>query len=335
MKSLARIPKSITFLFWMTILVGIVYPLFITAVAQICFPARANGSLLVIDGKVRGSTLLAQKFVSDKFFHARPSATDYTYIGSGASNLAATNYALQSRIAQTKGPIETYRAGTKAGQLVGPDIENWFQRDIYQGKPHIVAQWANMHNSEDAQAWVTSDPTHGASVDAWAKAHPAIVDQFVKDNPGTPKPQASDLSAVFFSSFSEEHPGAFPSVATSTDAKGKAVTTIEPVTTGSDIQSYFFDMWRQDHPSDALASIPDDYVTTSGSGLDPDISLETALSQVDRVASARSFNAAQKAALIEKIKNAASASTTLIGPPRVNVVQLNARLEKDPTLSGK
>ena len=83
-----------------------------------------------------------------------------------------SNYALRNRVAQTLGPIVNYHGGPKAGQPVAPDIESWFQKDVYQGKPHIVAQWADQHNSA-AQGWVTADPTHGAYVDDWAKAHPA------------------------------------------------------------------------------------------------------------------------------------------------------------------
>jgi K+-transporting ATPase ATPase C chain len=71
----------------MTILVGVLYPALVTAVAQLAFPAKANGSLAVIGGKVRGSTLLAQKFESPLYFRPRPSASDYAYIGAGASNL--------------------------------------------------------------------------------------------------------------------------------------------------------------------------------------------------------------------------------------------------------
>jgi potassium-transporting ATPase KdpC subunit len=160
----------------------------------------------------------------------------------------------------------------------------WFQKDVHQGSPHIVEQWATMHNSV-AQGWVTADPTHGAYVDSWSKAHLAVVAQFIKDNPGTPKPQASDLAMVFFSSFSEEHPGKFPSAVSTTDKSGKTMTTIQPVKVGSDIQSNFFDMWRQDHPDADLENIPGDYVTTSASGLDPDITLQNAEYQLDRVSS--------------------------------------------------
>ena len=53
--------------------------------------------------------------------------------------------------------------------------------------------------------------------------------------------------------------------------------------TGSDIQSNFFDMWRQEHPDVALEDVPGDYVTTSASGLDPDITLQNAEYQLGRV----------------------------------------------------
>jgi K+-transporting ATPase ATPase C chain len=64
----------------------------------------------------------------------------------------------------------------------------------------------------------------------------------------------------------------------------------------------------------------------SGSGLDPDISLEAALSQLPAVAAARGLDAAAGAALEARIRAMAAASTTLLGPPRVNVVSLNADL---------
>ena len=100
-----------------------------------------------------------------------------------------------------------------------------------------------------------------------------IVQDWIKKNPATPQPKASDLAVVFFETFSNDHPGVFPSSVTKTGADGKPATSIEPVNTGSDIQSIFFDMWRSDHPDVALNDVPADLVTASASGLDPDITL--------------------------------------------------------------
>jgi potassium-transporting ATPase KdpC subunit len=72
------------------------------------------------------------------------------------------------------GPIVTYKSGPKAGEPVVPDVETWFQQDQYQGNPHLVAQWADLHNAV-AQAWVTADPSHSEYVDSWAKSHASVV----------------------------------------------------------------------------------------------------------------------------------------------------------------
>jgi len=106
----------------------------------------------------------------------------------------------------------------------------------------------------------------------------------VKQNPATPQPKAPDLAVVFFEHFSADHPGAFPAAATHPGPDGKPLTAVEPVTEGTDIQSIFFDMWRQEHGEAPLLDLPGDMVTASGSGLDPDISLANARYQLDRVA---------------------------------------------------
>jgi K+-transporting ATPase KdpC subunit len=81
----------------LTVLVGILYPLVITGIAQLAFPAQANGNLIVHDGKVAGSALIGQPFTSPKYFWGRPSATSlvpYNAMGSSGSNLGPTNPAL-------------------------------------------------------------------------------------------------------------------------------------------------------------------------------------------------------------------------------------------------
>jgi K+-transporting ATPase ATPase C chain len=197
MKILAKIPTSITLLFWMTVLTGMLYPLAVTGIAQLLFPHRADGSLIVIEGQVRGSALLAQKFESARFFRARPSATDYAYLGSGASNLADTNSALAKAVRDNR--------------------------------------------------------------DAWLKAF---------------------------------------------------------------------------GPPPIGARVPPEMLYASASGLDPDISPEAALAQVDSVAAARALDAGAKAELVDAIARAASSATSIIGPPRVDVVELNAKLETDPRFAG-
>ena len=83
-----------------TILLGLVYPLLVTGLAQMLMPRKANGQLIVRDGQVIGSAILAQGFTSDRYFHARPSAAGngYDATSSGGSNLAPSNQALITRI---------------------------------------------------------------------------------------------------------------------------------------------------------------------------------------------------------------------------------------------
>jgi potassium-transporting ATPase KdpC subunit len=83
------------------ILCGI-YPLIIWVFAQGLFPAKANGSLLVRDGKVVGSSLIGQGFADPKYFHPRPSAAGQGYdgAGSGGSNLAPTSKKLVDQVGQ-------------------------------------------------------------------------------------------------------------------------------------------------------------------------------------------------------------------------------------------
>jgi len=93
---------ALKFLFVMTILTGIVYPLVMTGIAQLTFPSKANGSLIKKDGKIIGSELIGQKFDSTIYFWSRPSAIDYNPIPSGASNLGPTSDKLKKQVVERR-----------------------------------------------------------------------------------------------------------------------------------------------------------------------------------------------------------------------------------------
>lgn len=178
---------SIRFTIITTLLLGIGYPLVVTGLAQLLMPHQANGSLIEKNGSVIGSSLLAQGFTSDRYFHPRPSAAGngYDATSSGGSNLAQSSAKLVQRM----------------------------QGDI---------------------------------------------DKLAKENPGTP--------------------------------------------------------------------VPIDLVTTSGSGLDPDITPDAAYFQAPRIARTRNLTESQVRALIAQ--HITGRQFGILGEPRVNVLALNLDLDK-------
>jgi len=92
-----------------TVLLGIIYPLVVTALAQGLFHDKANGQLISQNGKLVGSRIIGQPFVSDDYFHSRPSAagSGYDAANSGASNLGPTNHVLIDRVAAS---VAQYKA---------------------------------------------------------------------------------------------------------------------------------------------------------------------------------------------------------------------------------
>lgn len=96
---LSFVRPAVGLLLIMTALTGVAYPLLITAVAQFAFAPQAQGSLVRdSQGQVRGSALLGQTFEGAGWFQPRPSAGGFATVASAASNLAATNPALASRV---------------------------------------------------------------------------------------------------------------------------------------------------------------------------------------------------------------------------------------------
>jgi potassium-transporting ATPase KdpC subunit len=196
---LKEIRPALVVLVVLTAITGLLYPLAITGIAGVLFPAQAQGSLIEQDGKVIGSALIGQAFTSDKYFHGRLSATTAP---------------------DPKDPTKTVEAPYNAANSGGANL--------------------------------------GPTSKALAERLKGDVDKLKQENPG--------------------------------------------------------------------ASVPVDLVTTSASGLDPDISPEAALFQVPRVAKARGLPEGRVRDLV--------ASRTqgrlfgLLGEPRVNVLELNIALDR-------
>ena len=123
---------AIRFTLVTTVLLGLGYPLLVTVIAGVVFPHKAAGSLILKDGQVIGSELLAQSFTSDRYFHPRPSAAGngYDATASGGSNLAQSNAKLVQRVqgdidklsAENPGEPVPIDMVTTSGSGLDPDI---------------------------------------------------------------------------------------------------------------------------------------------------------------------------------------------------------------------
>jgi potassium-transporting ATPase KdpC subunit len=115
-----------------TLLLGIIYPLVVTGLAQVLFHHKANGQLIERNGEVVGSSIIGQPFSSPGYFHPRPSAAGngYDAANSGGSNLGPTNQKLIDRVKNDTATLQTENPGkpvpidlvTTSASGLDPDI---------------------------------------------------------------------------------------------------------------------------------------------------------------------------------------------------------------------
>ncbi len=96
---------SLKLLGWLTLLTGVIYPLFITGIGYLILPHKTNGSLLYVKGEIVGSALIGQKFEDSKYFWPRPSAHNYDALASGGSNYGPTSKDLKKAIDERKAAL--------------------------------------------------------------------------------------------------------------------------------------------------------------------------------------------------------------------------------------
>lgn len=124
---------SLLMTFWTTVLLGLVYPLVVTAAARVLFPDKARGQLITRDGTTIGSRIIGQPFTGARYFHSRPSAAGnagYDAANSQGSNLGPTNRKLLDRVNSDVAQLQSENPGapvpadlvTTSASGLDPDI---------------------------------------------------------------------------------------------------------------------------------------------------------------------------------------------------------------------
>jgi K+-transporting ATPase ATPase C chain len=135
---------------FMTVLLGVIYPLVITGISQTLFPRQANGSLVSVGGKVVGSELIGQNFTKPEYFQPRPSAAGndgYDATASSGSNYGPTNQKLIDRV----------KASVDKFQKENPDYHGPIPADLVTSSasgldPHISPASASAQAPRIARA---------------------------------------------------------------------------------------------------------------------------------------------------------------------------------------
>jgi K+-transporting ATPase ATPase C chain len=128
-----QILTALLMTFWTTVLLGVIYPLLVTAGAHLLFPEKAQGQLLRRNGALIGSRIIGQPFISPGYFHSRSSAAGvvgYDGTSSQGSNLGPTNRKLVERVSAEAGLLRAENPGksvpadlvTTSASGLDPDI---------------------------------------------------------------------------------------------------------------------------------------------------------------------------------------------------------------------
>ena len=173
-----EIGTSIRMFVVLTVLTGVIYPLVVTAIAQVAFPHQANGSIISSEGRALGSSLIGQPFEAPKYFWGRPSATSpfpYNAAASSGSNLGPTNLQLIGGKSPDGKPIagaiaERVASLAAAGSTDGPVPTDLVTASASGLDPHISPEAAEYQvervarerglSVEDVRKLVKAHTTH-------------------------------------------------------------------------------------------------------------------------------------------------------------------------------
>jgi K+-transporting ATPase ATPase C chain len=231
----------------------------------------------------------------------------YNAAATGGSNLGPNNPALRKRVVGMLGTLLKYRDG----KPVGPDIAAWVQENLKKDRA-ILSRWIQADGNL-AERW------GGANADflkSWEKDHQDATAKWRGENPDTADVPPTVLAGLFFESYLKDSSLAWPE------------------TDGKDVQTAFFELWWKAHPQADVEPVPSDMVMASGAGLDPHLTLKSALYQLDRVAAKRAEMTKRDQAEVRKeiealLRDKAAAPLGgLVGVDLVNVLEINLALQE-------